>query len=162
MRGTTRSASLVTLAAIIVAGLASPVVPASEAPKDDACALLTRQDAAAAFGEDVTQSDSKSGLPMGPGMTAASCEYSGSGYHKIQLTLIRMSPDAAVMYKAMCAQKGKEGLTGLGESSCWYNNEHEELQVLKGLTFFSIELRGLKNPTEPIKAAAKSVHARLK
>jgi hypothetical protein len=34
--------------------------------------------------------------------------------------------------------------------------------VLKVTTFFSIELRGLKNPTEPIKAAAKSVFARLK
>ena len=162
MRATTSSAGLVTLATIIFAGLASPVVPASPAPTDDACALLTKQDGVAAFGEDVTQSDAKSGLPMGPGMTAASCEYSGSGYHKIHLTLIRMSPDAAAMYKAMCDQKGKEGLAGLGDTSCWYDKDHEELQVMKGTTFFSIELRGLKNPTEPIKAAAKGVFARLK
>ena len=162
MRGTTSSASLVTLATIIVAGLASPVVPASAAPTDDACAFLTKQDAVAALGEDVTQSDSKSGLPMGPGMIASSCEYTGSGYHKIHLTLIRMSPDAAAMYRALCAQKGHEGLTGLGDSSCWYDKDHEELQVLKGTTFFSIELRGIKNPTEPIKAAAKSVFAKLK
>ena len=162
MRGITDSAGLVTLATIIVAGLASTVVLAGEAPKDDACALLTKQDAVAALGEDVTQTDSKSGLAMGPGMTAASCEYSGSGYHKIHLSLIRLSLDAAAMYKAMCAQKGKEGLTGLGDSSCWYDKDHEELQVLKGTTFFSIELRGLKSPTEPIKVAAKSVFARLK
>ena len=114
MPGTTSSASLVTLAAVIVAGLASPVVPASAAPKDDACALLTKQDAVAAFGEDVTQSDSKSGLPMGPGMTAASCEYSGSGYQKIHLTLIRMTADSAAIYRTMCAKKGHEGLAGLG------------------------------------------------
>lgn len=162
MPSNTSSARFVTLAAIIVAGLASPVVPASETPKDDACAFLTKQDAAAALGEDVTQSDSRTGLPMGPGTTAASCEYTGSGYHMIHLTLIRMSTDMATMYRAMCAQKGHEGLAGLGDMSCWYDKDHEELQVVKGSTMFSIELRGLKNPTEPIKAAAKSVFARLK
>jgi hypothetical protein len=162
MRGTTSAASLVTLATIIVAGLASLAVPASAAPADDACALLTKQDAVAALGEDVTQSESKSGLDMGPGMMASSCGYTGSGYHKIHLNLMRLTPDTAAMYKAMCAQKGHEGLAGLGETSCWYNNDHEELQVLKGTTFFSIELRGIRNPTEPIKAAAKSVFARLK
>ena len=117
MPGTTCSASLVTLATIVVAGLASAVVPASAAPKDDACAFLTKQDAVAALGEDVTKSDSTSGLPMGPGMTASSCEYVGSGYHRIQLTLIRLSPESAAMYRAMCAQKAKEGLTGLGDMS---------------------------------------------
>lgn len=162
MRGTTSSAGLVTLATIIVAGLASAAVPAGAAPADDACSLLTKQDAVAAFGENVTMSDAKSGLPMGPGMTAASCEYTGSGYHKIHLNLIRMSLETATMYKAMCAKKGHEGLTGLGETSCWYDSDHEELQVVKGTTFFSIELRGLKKPTEQIMAAAKSVFARLK
>ena len=162
MLETKRSASLVTLATIVVAGLASAVMPASAAPADDACALLTKQDAATALGEDVVQGVVKSGLPMGPGMTASSCEYTGSGYHKIQLNLMRLTPDTAAYYKAMCAKKGKEGLTGLGETSCWYNDEHEELQVLRGTTFFSIQLRGLKNPTEPIKAAAKSVFSRLK
>jgi hypothetical protein len=162
MRGTTSSASLVTLATIIVAGLASSAVPASAAPTDDACALLTKEAAVAALGENVTQSESKSGLPMGPGMTAASCEYVGSGYHRIHLTLIRMSPEAAAIYRAECAKKGHEGLTDLGDTSCWYDNDHEELQVMKGTTFFSIELGGLKKPTEQIKAAAKSVFARLK
>ena len=156
------SARLVTLATIVVAGLTTAVAPAGAAPKDDACALLTKQDAVAALGEEVSTPKSTSGLPMGPGTTAASCEYTGSGYHGIQLTLIRMSPDMAAMTRAMCAQKGKDGLTGLGELACWYNDDHEELQVVKGTTFFSIQLRGRKNPTEPIKAAAKSVLARLK
>jgi hypothetical protein len=162
MPGTKCSASLVTLATIVVAGLASPVLPASAAPKDDACAFLTKQDAVTALGEDVTGPESKSGLEMGAGATAASCEYTGSGYHRIQLTLIRMPPDMAAVYRAMCAQKKKEGLTGLGDMSCWYDDDHDELQVLKGTTFFSIDLGGVKNPTEPIKAAAKSVLARLK
>jgi len=161
MPGTMGSANLVTLTSIAVAGFASAVLPASAAPPDDACALLAKQDAIAALGEAVTGPKSKSGLPMGPGMTAASCAYAGSGYHEIQLTLIRMTADAAAMYRAMCAEKGKEGLAGLGDMSCWYNNDHEELQVLKGTTFLSIELRGIKNPTEPIKLAAKSALGRL-
>jgi len=149
-------------AMIIIAVLASPAVHAGAAPADDACALLTKQDAVTALGEDVSQTESKSGLPMGPGMTASSCGYAGSGYHTIHLSLMRFTPETAAVYKAMCAKKGKEGLSGLGDTSCWYNSEHEELQVLKGTTFFSIQLRGLKNPTEPIKAAAKSVFSRLK
>jgi hypothetical protein len=156
------SANLAAFAAAVIAGLASPVTPAGAAPPDDVCALLTRQDAAAALGENVAQPESKSGLPMGPGMTASSCEYAGSGYHKIHLNVMRMTPDTAAIYRAMCAKKGHEGLAGLGEMSCWYDSDHEELQVLNGTTFFSIELRGIKNPTEPIKAAARSVYARLK
>jgi hypothetical protein len=162
MPGTSYSAGLVTLATIVVAGLASSVVPASAAPTDDACALLTKQDAVAALGEAVTGPESKSGLAMGPGMTAASCEYVGSGYRRIHLTLMHMTAETAAVYRALCAKKGREGLTDLGEMSCWYDSEHEELQVLKGTTFFSIELRGIKSPTEQIKAAAKSAFARLK
>ncbi len=156
MPGTTCSAGLVTLAAIFVAGLASAASP------DDPCALLTTQDAVTALGEKVSAPKSLTELPMGPGMTASSCEYVGSGYHRIQLTLIRLSPDAAAMYRAMCAQKAKDGLAGLGDIACWYDGKHEEIQVIKGTTFFSIDLGGVKSPTEPIKAAAKSVLARLK
>ena len=156
MPATRSSASLVTLATIIVAG------PASAAPADEACAFLTKQDAVAALGEEVTQGDARAGLPMGPGTTAASCEYVGSGYRRIQLTLMRMSPDMAAMSRAMCAEKAREGLEGVGDMSCWYNSDHEELQVFKGNTLITIELGGIKNPTEQIKTAAKSVFARLK
>ncbi len=68
----------------------------------------------------------------------------------------------ANVYKAMCAQKNKDGLTGLGDTTCWYNDKHEELQVLKGTTFFSIQLRRSGDPTEPIKAAARKVYDRVK
>ena len=62
----------------------------------------------------------------------------------------------------MCAQKGKEGLTGLGDVTCWYNDKHGELQVAKGTTFFSIELRRNGDPTEAIKAVARKVYERVK
>ena len=55
MPGTMCSARLVILATIVVAGLATAVESASAAPKDDACAFLTKQDAVAALGEDVYQ-----------------------------------------------------------------------------------------------------------
>jgi hypothetical protein len=72
------------------------------------------------------------------------------------------APDIAAMYKAMCAQKGKEGLTGLGDVTCWYNDKHEELQVLKGTTFLTIELRKSGDPTEAIKGVARNVYGRVK
>jgi len=122
----------------------------------EACSLLTKEAAAAALGEAVQG-------PEGRSMeTTSSCEYTGSGLHKVHLNVMHFPATQAVMYKAMCAQKGHEGLNGLGETSCWYNAKHEELQVLKGTTFFSIEMRRNGDPTEAIKGVAKSVFDRMK
>jgi hypothetical protein len=49
--------------------------------------ILTKQDAAAALGETVQEPESKSGLPIGPGITVSTCGYTGSGVHSIQLDL---------------------------------------------------------------------------
>jgi len=139
-------------------------VVASAAPKQsrapgasEACSLLTKADVAAALGEPVTGPTHSASTPE-----ASSCEFSGSGLHKVNLSVMHLAPDMAGMYKAMCAQKGKEGLTGLGDVTCWYNAKHEELQVLKGTTFFSIELRKSGDPTEAIKGVAKNVYGRVK
>jgi hypothetical protein len=126
----------------------------------DACSLLTKQDAAAALGEAVSGPESSS--VSEPGTNASSCEYSGSGLHKVQLNLMHLPPDTAAMYRTFCAQKGKEGLSGLGDVACWYNEKHEELQVLKGTTFFSIEMRRSGDPTEAIKGVAKRVFDQLR
>ncbi len=162
MQASTRSASIVTLAMIIAAGLANGVTPANAASPIAACDLLTHQDAVAALGEAVAGPNSKSGMSMGPGATASSCGYTGTGYHSIDLTLIQMSPDQVAIYRSLCAEKKMDGLSDLGEMACWYDDDHDELQVLKGTTVFTIELRGLKNPTEAIKAVAKSASTRLK
>jgi hypothetical protein len=123
----------------------------------EACSLLTKGDVATALGEPVTGPTHSAATPE-----ASSCEFSGSGLHKVNLSVMHLAPDMAGMYKAMCAQKGKEGLTGLGDVTCWYNDKHEELQVLKGTTFFSIELRKSGDPTEAIKGVARSVYGRVK
>jgi hypothetical protein len=138
---------------------ASAQKPPSKEPADSrACSVLTKEDAAAALGEAVQKGPQASAMAEGP----SSCEYSGSGIHSVNLNLIPLNAANAAMYKMMCAQKSKEGLTGLGDTTCWYNAKHGELQVLKGTTFFSIELRRSGDPTEPIKAVARKVYDRLK
>jgi hypothetical protein len=137
----------------IVTARAQTAAPASV----DACALLTKDDAAAALGEAVTGPKSTR-TPSGP----SACEYTGSGLHRVQLNVIPFTPEQAGMYKAMCAQKKKDGLTGLGDTACWYNDKHQELQVLKGTMLLTIEMTRSGDPTEAIKAAAQKVYARAK
>jgi hypothetical protein len=128
----------------------------------NACSLLTKEDAAAALGEAVKGPESRSM----PGDSATSdmstCEYTGSGLHKVHLNLMHLSPSTAAMYKAFCAEKKKDGLSGLGDVACWYNDKHEELQVLKGTSFFSIEMRRSGDPTEAIKGVAKKAFDQLR
>jgi hypothetical protein len=133
--------------------------PSAPSSAGEACSLLTSQDATAALGEPVQGPKSTAGRSLG-GTTA--CEYTGSGLHRVQLTVMHLTPDMASIYKGLCAQKGKEGLSGLGDVTCWYNEKHEELQVLKGGTFFSIQLRKSGDPTEAIKGVARKVFAQVK
>jgi hypothetical protein len=146
-------AAMALTVAIVGSAQTAPPAPAA----GTACSLLTKEDAAAALGEAVAGPKSTV-MPSGP----SSCEYSGSGLHTVHLNVIPFDAATAGMYKAMCAKKGKEGLTGLGDVTCWYNDKHAELQVLKGLTFFSIELRKSGDPTEAIKGVARKVYDRLK
>ena len=144
---------------LVLAGtiVASAQTTSKDPAASQACSLLTKEDAATALGEAVTgpQASSMAGGP-------SSCEYSGSGIHVVHLNVIPFPAAQAAMYKAMCAQKNKDGLTGLGDTTCWYNDKHGELQVLKGTTFFSIEMRKSGDPTEAIKAVAQKVYARMK
>jgi hypothetical protein len=145
------------------AGAAQRGAPPQSSPSTtgagEACALLTMQDATAALGEPVKGPTSTAGRSLG---NTTACEYEGSGIHRVHLNVMHLTPDTASMYKSLCAQKGKEGLSGLGDVTCWYNDKHEELQVLKGTTFFSIQLRKSGDPTEAIKGVAQKVFTRLK
>jgi hypothetical protein len=142
---------------LATAGVASAQTPSKSPQASLACSLLTKEDAAAALGEAVKGPDATA-LPGGP----SSCEYTGSGIHTVHLNIIPLKAGEAAMYAAMCAKKTKDGLTGLGDVTCWYNEKHGELQVLKGQTFFSIELRKSGDPTEAIKTVARSVFNRMK
>jgi hypothetical protein len=62
----------------------------------------------------------------------------------------------------LCAKKSKEGLAGLGDTACWYNDKHEELQVMKGSTLVTIQLRRSGDPTDANTALAKKIDDRAK
>jgi len=160
---TVRWVSLVVIT--IATGQVLAAESTSTASPVTACSLFSTQDAAAALGEPVTGPESKTGIPFMPGVTASNCAYEGSGYNRVNLNVWHASADAAAqfhqMYAAACTGKTTSGLAGLGDVSCWYNEKHEELQVLKGTTFFSVELRENGDPTNAIKAAAKKVSDQL-
>jgi hypothetical protein len=152
-----RSAGIAVVATLITFATAAK----SPAP-DDACSLLTKEDAAAALGEAATGPKATGPMSDGTGATVSGCEYRGSGIRSIQLNLTRLPASSVPMYKGICAQKSRDGLAGLGDVACWYNDKHAELHVIKGTAFLSIELRRSGNPTEPIKALMKKALAKLK
>jgi hypothetical protein len=152
-----RLASCLAFMVLAAAAPATAQQPSKSPADSRACSLLTKEDAAAALGEAVKGPDATA-MPNGP----SSCEYAGSGIHRVHLNLIPMTSAQATMYKAMCAKKSKDGLTGLGDTTCWYNEKHGELQVLKGTDFVSIELRRNGDPTESIKGVARKVYERMK
>jgi len=152
-----RSAGVAIVATLTVfATAAKPRAP------EDACSLLTKEDAAAALGEAATGPKLTGPMSDGTGVTVSGCEYTGSGINRVQLNLTRVPASSVPMYKTMCAQQSTDGLAGLGDVACWYNSKHEELHVIKGTAFVSIELRRSGNPTEPNIALMKKAVAKLK
>jgi hypothetical protein len=140
------------------------LLAAARAPAPgDACSLLSKEDAAAALGEAVTGPKATGPLPAGPGSTVSACEYTGSGIHSVQLNVTRLAASSLAMFKGIiCDKKSKDGLAGLGDLACWYNDKHAELHVIKGSAFLSVELRRSGNPTEPMIAVMKKALAKLK
>jgi hypothetical protein len=143
---------------LVTALVASAQAPSKDPAASAACSYLTKEDAAAALGEAVTGPTAASV----PASKVSSCEYTGSGIHRVNVVVRGFDASTAAVYKTKCAQKGKEGLTGLGDTACWYNDKHEELQVMKGLTFVSVQLRRSGDPTDAIKTLAKKLFDRVK
>jgi hypothetical protein len=160
--GSIRSASRTILATLITFSSGFLLAAARTPAPGDACSLLTKEDAAAALGEAATGPKAIGPIKDGTGATVTGCEYTGSGIHSIQLNLTRLPASSVAMYKMMCAKASKEGLAGLGDLACWYNDKHAELHVIKGAAFLSVELTRSGNPTEPIKAVMKKALDRLK
>ena len=123
---------------------------------------MKKEDVAAAVGGTVNGPKAKGPLAMGPGLTVTTCEYTGSGSLSVTLNLMHVTADQLPMQKGMCEKQKSDGLAGLGDLACWYNDKHEELHVFKGTTLISIELRGKSSPTEPIKELAKKVLAQVR
>ena len=168
--------STTTVAAVIllVAGIGEAAVRASGAqagasPKAapaafNACTLLTTQEASAAVGQAV--GDPKSMNPPQssmPGVTVAACEYESASRDSVHVTVWRPFGDSAQMflqiYKSECLKK--EQVPGLGDIACWNSKEHRELQVLKGTTIMTIELRRTGSASEALLTVTKKAAARL-
>jgi hypothetical protein len=129
----------------------------------DACSLLTKEDAAAALGEAATGPKAIGPMNDGAGSTVSGCEYTGSGLHRIQLNLTRLLPANVAMFKGIiCQKKSNDGLTGLGDLACWYNDKHAELHVIKGNVFVSVELQRSGDPTESMIGVMRKAVAKLK
>jgi hypothetical protein len=135
---------------------------ASAAPAgNEACSLLKKDDAATALGGTVTGPKATGPLSSG-GSTVSACEYTGSGLLTVQLDVTRLPANQVAIFKGTCKENLKQGLAGLGEVACWYDNKHQELHVFKGTMFISIQLRGKSDPTDAIKTLAKKVVDQLK
>ena len=119
MKGALCSAVTVIVLCIAAASAQGRAAQAKTTPGDvDACALLTKEIAAAALGETVKGlTTSGRGLSMGS-EKASACQYTGSGLRRVNLNLMQFSPDTAAVYKGLCAQKSTQGLTGLGDTAC--------------------------------------------
>ena len=140
------------------ASVASAQAPSRDPAASAACSVLTKEDAAAALGEAVTGPTAASV----PASKTSSCEYTGSAIHRLNISLRTFDAATAAAYKALCAKKSKEGLAGLGDTACWYNDKREELQVMKGSTLVTIQLRRSGDPTDANKALAKKIYDRVK
>src|SRR5262245_58360697 len=146
----------------IPAAIITALLAGSPPPAVDACTLLTREVAAAALGEAVKGPEAIAEMSDGAGSTVSNCEYTGSGYHKVVLSLTRMSKQTASMTRKMCAEKASKDLAGLGDVACWYNEKHAELHAFKGDAFVSIEMTRDGDPTEAIKGVMKKAIDGLK
>jgi hypothetical protein len=134
------------------------------APDGNACTLLTRQEAAAAVGGAVGEGKLTAGGSMSQaGIDVSGCSYADSSMKELNVSLWRFSPSASQsldVYRGLCKQK--EQAAGLGDLACWYNTQHQELQVLKGSTLLIFELRGRRGASDALVTAAKQALGRLK
>ena len=79
------------------------------------------------------------------------------------MTVWRFSGDSAAMgvqiYRAECIKK--ERAPGLGDLACWYDKDHDELQVLKGASVLDIKINRKGDATEALTTLAHKAVARL-
>lgn len=162
MRRAIRSARLTSAVTLMMSSFWFFLAAAGAPAPGDACSLLTKEDAATALGEAATGPKATAARSDGTGAIVSGCEYTGSGIHSIHLSLWRLPASSVPMYRGIiCDKKGKDGLAGLGDLACWYNDTHAELHAFKGTAFISIELRRSGNATEPIIGVMKKALAKL-
>ena len=138
-----------------------------------ACDLATKQDAAAALGEAVgdPQQVAVTSQDLGAGvkMSIAACNFNATGSSKsVSVTYWKLSGGDATSVQIrqlfstiICA--GKESVSGLGDSACWDDSDHRELQVLKGAAFIYVQINEATGPdrTAALRSLAQKALAKL-
>ncbi len=153
----------ISAAAANAIGVQAPPSTKTSATSFGPCALMTRQEAAAAVGEAVGEPKPIApGRGAMPGVDVTACEYESATKHSVQVTVWRFSESAGQFRQFYQAAIGKkERVPDLGDIASWYNAEHRELQVLKGSTLLILEIHRSGNATEVLTTAAKKALARL-
>jgi hypothetical protein len=127
----------------------------------DPCALVTKQEAAAAVGEAVGDGKPTTVVTNGPAMQGGgSCQFeSPSSAHYVKINLYRYPEQIAAAYRQRCSRK--ETAPSIGDVACWYDSNHKELQLLNGTTSLAIQISRSGDASEALKKVAKQAADRL-
>jgi hypothetical protein len=132
------------------------------------CALLTKEEAAAALGEAVE--DGKPASVTTPIGQALACEYNAVAsprYVKVQVDVAATMSAAQLRQfaEAAIARDNRERLPGYGDLAAWYPSMtgKNELQILKGNRLITVQVfKGFgRDSSEEVKAVARKVLERL-
>jgi hypothetical protein len=116
-----------------------------------ACALVTRQDAAAVLGKPVNEGKSIDIPKQNLGVITvdiSTCSYNvtdAPGQLGIETWKGSDANQVKLMTSVVC--QGKERIAGLGDVACWSNADHREIQAIKGLSFINLTVRSAPNET---------------
>jgi hypothetical protein len=125
------------------------VATGGAATATEACALVTREEAATGLGEAV-----QAGIPftlgsqtVGPGVTVSisSCTFDSATGRTVSVAYWRAAGTGASQLRQAIEQVvcvGKERVTGLGDFACWYDSDRKELQIVKGAGFVDVQITG--------------------
>ncbi|MEO8458507.1 MAG: hypothetical protein ABI559_11940 [Chloroflexota bacterium] len=117
---------------------------ATAAAPNDVCSLVTRQEAAAAVGANVSDRafTEPTPEPVAANLLAqvSTCAYSAEttgGYVKI--TLWEAPGGADKLSQAVHTScSGKDEVSGVGDYACWFNDSHREMYVVKGSNYIDL------------------------
>jgi len=128
---------------------AIPTVEVRTGSTTGACALVTRQDAAASLGKPVNEGKSVDVPKQNMGVMTvdiSSCSYNGTdGPGQVSIATWKGGDASQVKLLATGACQTKEKITGLGDTACWVSTEHREIQAFKGATFINVSISAAPN-----------------
>ena len=134
----------------------------------NACDLVTKDEARAALGEAVEDPQSITVGTQSLGTTRVSilsCSFEAeSGRSSLDVALWKAEGVSGNEFRQIAEQvlcAGKEKVSGVGDSACWYDTEQNELQAVKGNALIDLSITGADRPNE-LKTLAQKVLAKIR